>query len=56
MCTSIVIIGDDVRESDELFQVAISAVNSNDVVPTIFRITITDDGDGKTLITFEYST
>ena len=47
VCTSFIVIGDDVRESTELFQVVLSAVDSNDNVPLVFRITITDDGDGK---------
>ena len=46
VCASIIIIGDDIMESDELFQVVITAVNSNDAVPAVFRITIADDGDG----------
>jgi hypothetical protein len=47
VCTSIVIIGDDIRELSELFQVVFSAANDNDVVPAVFRITIADDGDGN---------
>ena len=46
ICASIIIIGDDIREQSELFQVLITAVNTNDVVSTVFRITIADDGDG----------
>ena len=47
VCTSIIIIGDDILESNELFQVAIVAEDSNDSVPPVFRINIADDGDGE---------
>lgn len=46
VCASIIIIGDDIMEPNELFQVLITAVNANDAVPAVFRITIADDGDG----------
>ena len=47
VCTPIIIIGDEIRESSELFQVVFTAADDNDVVPAVFRITIADDGDGK---------
>ena len=47
VCTPIVIIGDDIRELSEFFQVVFTAVDDNDVVPAVFRITIADDGDGN---------
>ena len=47
VCTSIIIIGDKIRELSELFQVVFTAVDDNDVVPVVFRITIADDGDGS---------
>ena len=50
VCSAVTIIGDDIMEGDELFQVAISAVDSNDNVPAVFRITIADDGDSKMTI------
>lgn len=50
MCTPIVIIGDEIRELSELFQVVFTAADDNDVVPAVFRITITDDGDGNQFI------
>lgn len=46
VCTSVIVIGDDVLELDELFQVAIVAEDSNDVVPLVFRINIVNDDDG----------
>ena len=47
VCTPIIIIGDDIRELSELFQVVFTATDDNDVVPAVFRITIADDGDGN---------
>ena len=47
VCTPIIIIGDDIRELSELFQVVFTAADDNDVVPAVFRITIADDGDGN---------
>ena len=56
MCTPIVIIGDEIRELSELFQVVFTAADDNDVVPAVFRITITDDGDGNQFILLINST
>ena len=50
VCTSIIIIGDDVLESNELFQVAIVPEDINDTTPPVFRINIADDGDGETVL------
>ena len=50
MCTPIIIIGDEIRESSEVFQVVFTAADDNDEVPAVFRITIADDGDGNQLI------
>ncbi len=53
VCILIVIIGDDIRELSELFQVVFTAANDNDVVPAVFRITIADDGDGNKSYPFD---
>ena len=47
VCTPIVIIGDEIRELDELFQVVFTAADDNDLVPSVFRVLIGDDGDGN---------
>ena len=47
VCMPVVIIGDEIREPSELFQVIFTAADDNDVVPAVFRITIADDGDSK---------
>lgn len=49
VCLPVVIIGDEIRELSELFQVVFTAADDNDVVPAVFRITIADDGDGKSI-------
>lgn len=53
VCTPITIIGDDIIEPDEFFQVAFSVVDSDDTAQSsVFRITIADDGDGKKILVF----
>ena len=47
VCASVIVIGDDIREQNEFFDVVLTETNSNDVVPSVFRITIEDDGDGN---------
>ena len=45
-CVSVSVIGDLVRESDEIFSVEITPQNGNDEVTTMsFRVTILGDGD-----------
>ena len=46
VCMPVTIIGDDIREPDEFFEVILTVTNSNDVVSSLFRIIIEDDGDG----------
>ena len=48
-CQSVTIVGDNIRESDEMFQVLVTPVNSEDSItgPDTVTVTILDDGDGK---------
>ena len=48
-CQSVTIVGDNIRESDEMFQVLVTPVNAKDSIigPDMVTVTILDDGDGK---------
>ena len=48
-CQSVTIVGDNIRESDEMFQVLATPVNAKDSIvgPDTVTVTIVDDGDGK---------
>lgn len=46
-CRQVLVVGDLVREDDEIFTVRITPENSNDVITQSFRVVILDDGDGR---------
>ena len=48
-CQSVTIVGDNIRESDEMFQVLVTPVNPEDSItgPDTVTVTVLDDGDGK---------
>ena len=48
-CQSVTIVGDNIRESDEMFQILVTPVNPEDSItgPDTVTVTILDDGDGK---------
>ena len=49
VCGSVMVIGDLIREPDEMFTVQLTPRNSNDDISTVveFRVTIEDDGDSE---------
>ena len=47
-CTVVQVVGDLIREGDELFRVDLRPQNTNDIITMqSFRVTIENDGDSK---------
>lgn len=47
-CVTVQVVGDLIREDNEVFNVRITPENSNDIIPVqLFRVVILDDGDSE---------